>query len=477
VLGSLARGLRRALAPLLATVLVTALAAPAVVATASPSGALIYDDDVDPTPQVRRITFPVVGRTSYWDDFGACRSDCSRGHEGNDIMGERLQHLVAANAGRITWARLDASGTSGNMLILQDDAGWQYWYIHLNNDTPGTDDGANPRKWILAPGVRVGSRVDAGQHIAYMGDSGNAETTAPHLHFEIHRPDAKVINPYHSLRLAQGLTAPPWCAYPSNPPHRPRAAAGRGYWMLQPDGTVLTFGNARNAGQPRAGQYSGRLVDLAPTPTGRGYWITTTTGQVMAFGDAGHLGDLRSTPLNAAIVGMDATPTGAGYWLFAADGGVFSFGDARFHGSTGNLRLNAPVVGMASTRTGEGYWLFAQDGGVFSFGDARFHGSTGNLRLNAPIIGMVRSPRGEGYLLLGSDGGAFTFGDAVFYGSLPGYGLCDMPAATALVPTVTGRGYWILGRDGRLFGFGDAPLHGDASGAAGRPVAMAVVPA
>ena len=30
------------------------------------------------------------------------------------------------------------------MLILTGTDGWKYWYIHINNDTPGTDDGANP---------------------------------------------------------------------------------------------------------------------------------------------------------------------------------------------------------------------------------------------------------------------------------------------------------------------------------------------
>ena len=61
-------------------------------------------------------------------------------------MGAKLMPLVAATDGTITCLRTDASGTAGNMLELTDDDGWSYWYIHINNDTPGTDDGLNPAR-------------------------------------------------------------------------------------------------------------------------------------------------------------------------------------------------------------------------------------------------------------------------------------------------------------------------------------------
>ena len=145
---------------------------------------------------VRPIAFPVRGPVGYSDTWGACRgTNCSRPHEGTDIMGNRLQPLVAAMDGYVISVRVNGS----NMLAMIDDAGWQYWYIHINNDTPGTDDGANPHEWILAPGIQRWSRVHKGEHIAYLGDSGNAESTAPHLHFEIHKPDGTPVNPYWSL--------------------------------------------------------------------------------------------------------------------------------------------------------------------------------------------------------------------------------------------------------------------------------------
>ena len=154
------------------------------------------------TGEVRAITFPVGGPVHFIDDFGAPR--VGHTHMGNDIMAGKLQPEFAAHDGWVSWMRLEGAGypNNGNLLILRDDEGWEYWYIHINNDTPGTDDQTNPDEWNIRPGVKVGKRVFAGEQIAYVGDSGDAETTASHLHFEIHKPDGTVISPYSSLMAA-----------------------------------------------------------------------------------------------------------------------------------------------------------------------------------------------------------------------------------------------------------------------------------
>ncbi len=87
------------------------------------------------------------------------------------------------------------------------------WYIHLNNDTPGTDDGLG---WGFADGISSGVHVTAGQLIGWVGDSGNAEWTASHLHFELHHPDHGSVNPYPHLREAVVLPTP--FAGPDRPP-------------------------------------------------------------------------------------------------------------------------------------------------------------------------------------------------------------------------------------------------------------------
>jgi hypothetical protein len=414
---------------------------------------------------------------TYADDFGACRDGCSRGHEGNDIMGAKLMPLLAAASGKVTYLRTDAGGSSGNMLILRDDDGYTYEYMHVNNDSPGTDDGLNPPDYRFAPAIALNKRVNAGDLIGYMGDSGNAEGSGAHLHFEMHKPDGAAFSPYVSLRLSQGFAIAGLCRFPTNPKPAPNANANRGYWAVDNAGNVYAYGGAPFYGSRRPGPAATAVVDLAPTATGKGYWVVDTRGVVTAFGDAVDYGDMEGVALNGPVAGMTPTGTGKGYWLLGRDGGIFSFGDAQFWGSMGGVRLNAAVISMASTPSGRGYWLLGSDGGIFSFGDAQFRGSTGGMKLAKPIVGIANTGSGGGYWLLGSDGGVFAFGDATFKGSVPGTGWCTMPVSSAMTGTTTGNGYWVLTTEGRVLTFGDAVDYGQPSAANARPVALAAVPA
>ncbi len=149
----------------------------------------------------------MLGTVQYANGWGDCRDGCSRRHVGTDILGVRMQPLLAAVDGTITRIHTDA-GISGNGITVTGADGWYYNYFHVNNDTPGTDDGAAGPEWQVSPGLTVGSRVRAGQVIGYMGDSGNAEGSVPHLHFEIRTPDRTPVNPYHSLAAAQRRAGP-----------------------------------------------------------------------------------------------------------------------------------------------------------------------------------------------------------------------------------------------------------------------------
>ncbi|MDQ1397855.1 MAG: hypothetical protein QOG64_3114 [Acidimicrobiaceae bacterium] len=352
----------------------TATALP-LVTNPSPAGAA--------EPPFHRIVFPVQEKVSYSDDFGAPRAG-GRTHQGNDLMGAKLDHELAVVDGVISSVRVeDGTGISGNMLTLKADDGWFFYYIHVNNDTPGTDDAANPPEWRFAPGIHQGSRVRAGDFIAYMGDSGDAETTGPHLHFEVHQPDGTAIDPYTSLRLSQGLPAGNRCSFGDNPDAKPSAGSGSGYWVLGDDGGVF------------------------------------------AFGGATFLGSTGNLKLNKPVVGMAATPTGKGYWLDATDGGIFAFGDATFSGSTGNIHLNQPIVGMAAATGGQGYWLLAGDGGMFTFGKATYSGSLpGTGMCNHPGgRRIVPTATGKGYWIVGDDGSTWAFGDARWFGAVNTLGL------------------------------------------------------
>jgi hypothetical protein len=93
------------------------------------------------------------------------------------------------------------------MLYLYGDSGTTYLYIHLNNDLTMRNDnlGACVAGTSYAPGLKSGARVQAGQLIGYVGDSGDANGIHPHLHFEVHPKNGAAVDPYPYLRKAQPL--------------------------------------------------------------------------------------------------------------------------------------------------------------------------------------------------------------------------------------------------------------------------------
>lgn len=152
-----------------------------------------YDEAVE-------ITVPVEG--TYTDDYDAGRAG-GRVHRATDIFNEMGTKVYAAMGGTVTWAPTEEHVTAGFALQIEGDDGRKYAYYHL-----GQADGS--RADALAEGVDEGVRVERGQLIGYLGNSGNARTTPPHLHFEIHDPSitdphgSERVNPYASLEHAHG---------------------------------------------------------------------------------------------------------------------------------------------------------------------------------------------------------------------------------------------------------------------------------
>ncbi len=160
------------------------------------------DDNFDPPAPTAppTITFPVQGGATFHDDFGDPRSG-GRTHEGNDLMAPKMTPIVAAYGGVVSFAPL-AMPSYGYTINIRGDDGYTYNYLHINNDTPGTDDASGGPQYAYAPGIGEGVRVATGQHIAWVGDSGNAEAVGSHLHFEIRMPDGTPINPFPYLNAA-----------------------------------------------------------------------------------------------------------------------------------------------------------------------------------------------------------------------------------------------------------------------------------
>lgn len=142
--------------------------------------------------------FPVAADFSFTDTFGAPRSE-GRTHAGIDIFAPKLSPVVAVADGVVLKAKV-GSGRSGTHVVVGHPDGTKTYYLHLNNDTPGTDDGLGEG---IAPGIAAGVEVTGGTILGYVGDSGNAEETPPHLHFEFHVSGAGAVDPYTLLVAAQ----------------------------------------------------------------------------------------------------------------------------------------------------------------------------------------------------------------------------------------------------------------------------------
>lgn len=232
------------------------------------------------------IVFPMEKRVSWVDTFGAARSG-GRTHAGNDLMAPKMTPLLAVVDGTVDWLNLTGKLSSYNSLpyyniLLRGDDGNDYFYIHLNNDTPGTDDGQGGVEFAYAPGLTNGARVKAGDIIGYVGDSGNAEDCGSHLHFEIHlggyvaagpgqTRSPSAIDPYASLKAAPTLTE--W------------TAAGRpplSTWSATPGSTTSTAPPPSAPTTTTTTKPTSPVVSLTTTTTSSP--TTTTTNATVSTG-------------------------------------------------------------------------------------------------------------------------------------------------------------------------------------------------
>ncbi len=147
---------------------------------------------------IRDIAFPLAGAGSFRNDYLDPREAGTREHLAIDIAAAKMTMIVSATDGVVTSIAIPEKSW-GYAISIRDNDGFRYSYLHINNDTPGTDDGQGGIQHAYAPGIEDGTRVVKGQHIAWVGDSGNAENTISHLHFEMRDPNRNSINPYDSL--------------------------------------------------------------------------------------------------------------------------------------------------------------------------------------------------------------------------------------------------------------------------------------
>ncbi len=247
-----------------------------------------------------------------------------------------------------------------------------------------------------------------------------------------------------------------------------RPAVGSGYWMLELDGHVFSFGDAITYGDVVDEMVVPVLnaIALEALPTGDGYWILDSGGRVWPLGTAAHHGDVDLSVLDPGEVpaAISTMPTGDGYWVFTDRGRALPFGSAKHFGDAAELDLVGVIINSVATSSGNGYYMVGSDGGVFAFGDAQFHGSVPQVLpgvvLDGPVVGIV-STQAAGYWLVASDGGVFAFGDAQFVGSVPGV----LEPGAKLAQPVNGMvsfadGYLMVASDGGVFNFSSRPFIG-----------------
>lgn len=147
--------------------------------------------------------FPVAseGQPHYTDDFGVT-GQTGKPHQGIDIFAASGTPILAVDDGAL---RFDEDPLGGHAFYLKAGDGTTYYGAHLS-----AYEGQAPRT------------VTAGDVIGYVGKTGNAASTTPHLHFEEHPGSAKAaVDPYKELQAAPLYVGP---SEPASPPWAPAPA-------------------------------------------------------------------------------------------------------------------------------------------------------------------------------------------------------------------------------------------------------------
>ena len=135
-----------------------------------------------------RIAMPLqdIAKRQIADTWGAPRGT-GRRHEGQDIFAPKGTKVLSATNGYVY--KIGENNLGGQTVSVISKGGRVYYYAHLD---------------AYAPGLAVGDRVSTRTVLGYVGTTGNAQGTPPHLHFGIYTFNG-AINP---LPLLTDRTAP-----------------------------------------------------------------------------------------------------------------------------------------------------------------------------------------------------------------------------------------------------------------------------
>ncbi|HEX9564385.1 MAG TPA: M23 family metallopeptidase [Gemmatimonadaceae bacterium] len=136
------------------------------------------------------LAFPVGSGTErdVGSRFGASRDGGRRNHHGIDIFAQRGTPVVAAAAGVVR--RVEETAIGGKVVWLRDREGNSLYYAHLDRQA-----------------VTNGMQIDAGDTLGYVGNTGNARTTPPHLHFGVYQRGSGPVDPWWFVHRPRGSVA------------------------------------------------------------------------------------------------------------------------------------------------------------------------------------------------------------------------------------------------------------------------------
>ena len=135
-----------------------------------PGGPVLVAPEVSARLSAGGYVFPIYGTASFGDSFGGPRPDVQGGwHHGEDLFAREGAPVLAVADGTLHTIGFNRLG--GYRLWLRDGLGNEFYYAHLSAYTPLAVEGR---------------RVEAGDVIGFVGDTGDADGGSPHLHFEIH---------------------------------------------------------------------------------------------------------------------------------------------------------------------------------------------------------------------------------------------------------------------------------------------------
>lgn len=134
-----------------------------------------------PKEYLDTLSFPLMRVSEFNDTWGAGRSNNTRMHMGTDIRELEGTKILSCSSGKVV--AVGTAAIPGNYVVVLDDYGYEFHYYHMVEPTTY---------------VNVGDRVEKGDILGEVGNTGNSDVN--HLHLTVASPDGTFVNPYKMLQ-------------------------------------------------------------------------------------------------------------------------------------------------------------------------------------------------------------------------------------------------------------------------------------